>query len=672
MLAAYIGWSELRMCQHSMQPRTFHYNSVNHYNSRWRTFYFNQLITMKKLTIGMAVWQDPKGVWATIQNLRAAHLFQQSRLEQVEFLVVDNNPTSSESMTTQNFCHSIGARYVPYDVRGTSPSRDKVFAESRTPWTMCVDSHLQFGPTFLETALRTIDLNSDNSKNLFQGVLWFDGLSHLATHMNDVWSDQMWGKWGLAWSCKCRKFRFSVVESPELPYQAECRELVSQEPVRKCPQCQKALSMIPYSGHEKTLLDGGCQPLNLHPNEDPFEIPAHGLGMFMCPTDQWLGFHPEARGFGGEEVWYHEKVRANGGRVMCVPGLDWVHYFGPKEQPYPLRLWEKVRNYVLEFNAVGRSLHPIWLHFVSEGHFMDQTRWDYLLESPETRTEWPSDITIAPPQLGGCCVVGNPMEGVDTIEDCFDRVAETPRDLNEHMTELRRLASMCDFVTDVSIRKESLIAFLASEAKQVTTYCPEISDPWVKHALSLSPGKKVVHNFPSGVGSIEPTDMLFLNTIHTFQRLSAELLAYAPNVRRFIVIHNSTVFRDIGEDGKPPGLLEAIRLYCRAHPEWGVVSHTDDQHGLTVLSRDPRDKKPLPSTIQMAASLASSLVGYVASGLASASAELVEARLNVCSLCPQRNDVRCGMCGCFLAEKAKIKNADCPLALWPLDESIST
>jgi hypothetical protein len=56
--------------------------------------------------------------------------------------------------------------------------------------------------------------------------------------------------------------------------------------------------------------------------------------------------------------------------------------------------------------------------------------------------------------------------------------------------------------------------------------------------------------------------------------------------------------------------------------------------------------------------------------------EEVEKRLDVCALCPSRNEGRCAKCGCYLVDapdggpgKAYMREEDggvCPLGKWPI------
>lgn len=85
-----------------------------------------------------------------------------------------------------------------------------------------------------------------------------------------------------------------------------------------------------------------------------------------------------------------------------------------------------------------------------------------------------------------------------------------------------------------------------------------------------------------------------------------------------------------------------------------------------LARRLPIFKARLPGKIEMAGNLAKALAAHVADGLGKVTTEDLQARLEVCTLCPQRRDDRCSVCGCYLAPKAAMRSSDCPLGLWPI------
>ena len=80
-----------------------------------------------------------------------------------------------------------------------------------------------------------------------------------------------------------------------------------------------------------------------------------------------------------------------------------------------------------------------------------------------------------------------------------------------------------------------------------------------------------------------------------------------------IVLHDTRIFGERSEDGGP-GLLEALRAFLRQFLKWSVVYHTQANHGLTVISRNSRDKPALPGRITMAANLTRAVAAHVADG----------------------------------------------------------
>lgn len=80
-----------------------------------------------------------------------------------------------------------------------------------------------------------------------------------------------------------------------------------------------------------------------------------------------------------------------------------------------------------------------------------------------------------------------------------------------------------------------------------------------------------------------------------------------------------------------------------------MVSHSQEGDGLTILSRDNRDKPKLPGKIEMASNFAQAVAKHVADGAAKVDQAILERRLEICTVCDHRNEDRCSVCGCFLA-----------------------
>jgi hypothetical protein len=256
----------------------------------------------KKLTIGMATYDDYDGVYFSLQSLR---LYHPEIVDNVEFLVVDNHPDGPCSDALKSIESSVASyRYVPHRSRVGTSARNVVFEEASGNFVLCIDCHVLIVPGAVKRLLDYFDANPD-TLDLIQGPLLADNLINLSTHFHPEWRAAMYGTWAL----------------------------------------------------------GG---LGREPDAPPFEIPMQGLGLFACRRAVWPGFNSRFRGFGGEEGYIHEKFRQAGGRTLCLPFLRWVHRFNrPLGVPYPNTIEDRVWNYWIGRRELGLPTDDLEKH-VSE------------------------------------------------------------------------------------------------------------------------------------------------------------------------------------------------------------------------------------------------------------------------------------------------------------------
>lgn len=562
-----------------------------------------------KLTIGMATFDDYHGVYFSLQALRMYH-----DLRDVELLVVDNNPASAHGSSTKNLVENWahggtkGARYIPMaDTIGTTAPRQRIFDEARGEWVLCMDSHVLLVPDAIRKLLIYTALNPE-SGDLLHGPLLYDDLVSYSSHFDDVWRSEMWGTWG----------------------------------------------------RDERAAD---------PNGEPFEIPGQGLGLFVCRKDAWLGFNPHFRGFGGEEMYIHTKFRQAGRKVLCLPFLRWGHRFGrPDGVRYPLTRWGKVRNYVLGHLELGLPLDRVYEHFVT-GNLMTEAEWKLLLADPVGAERQPATITAG----------GNKAAAPSSLNMLVDWTKANPRDLEKHADKLRELTADAQHVTALVKRQEWNVFLAAGRPETLIVYNLEDGPlhPAVHRAIKAEQDRGegrftstyTTVNGPAAdsltIAPIAQTDLLVIDTIHQADRLYAELQRHGHRVRQRILIRATGAFGEAGEGGGP-GLFPAMRRWMRENPEWSVVWHTREQYGMTLLSRLPKDKPTIPSKVQMAKNFAASVADHVADGLKTVTAEQLEERLLVCTICEYRAaEDRCSVCGCGLAKKASWRSSECPLGKWP-------
>lgn len=79
--------------------------------------------------------------------------------------------------------------------------------------------------------------------------------------------------------------------------------------------------------------------------------------------------------------------------------------------------------------------------------------------------------------------------------------------------------------------------------------------------------------------------MLFIDTLHTYTQLKAELAIHGNCATKWLVFHDTTTFGVLGEDGQAPGLVKAIDEFQAANPHWKTKIVAANNNGLTVLER---------------------------------------------------------------------------------------
>lgn len=314
----------------------------------------------RKLTVGMATFDDSEGTIWTIEMICLNH---PEVLDEIEFLILDNNPDGKHGKILQDFVKWVTEpiRYIP--VTGTTGTavRTRIFEMAETPYVLCVDSHVAMTPGALRQFIDGMDAGRDEG-NLLQGPMLADNMRVMATHMAQVWRDGMLGIWAMAWRCRCGSTfqtakwedggkNWLEIQTMNLPHRA----------VASCALCDAPFPALRWEGHEKRLEAAGFRPAA---NGGPFEIPAQGLGLFACRKDAWLGFNPRFRHFGGEECYIHEKYRQAGKTTVCLPFLKWWHRFWRiGGAPYPAAWESRIMNYLIGHHELGLEQQPVVDHF---------------------------------------------------------------------------------------------------------------------------------------------------------------------------------------------------------------------------------------------------------------------------------------------------------------------
>lgn len=263
--------------------------------------------TNKLLTIGMSTFDDFEGVFFSVQALRMYHDI--CNTDEVEFVILDNNPKSKEGEETKNFIQGINQKYIEYTGNPSTFNKYKIPDYSSGKYVLIIDSHVLIEQNGINNLLNYYKQNTD-CKDLIQGPLWYNDLKHISTHFEETWRGHMYGIWAT---------------------------------------------------------DNDNYNLGL-----PFEIPMQGMGLLSFEKTAWGGINNNFIGFGGEEGYIAEKFKQWGGKNICLPNLKWMHRFGrPRGAPYRLTLEDRVWNYFIGWlelydDVEHQKIKDIYNHFKNE------------------------------------------------------------------------------------------------------------------------------------------------------------------------------------------------------------------------------------------------------------------------------------------------------------------
>jgi hypothetical protein len=171
------------------------------------------------------------------------------------------------------------------------------------------------------------------------------------------------------------------------------------------------------------------------------------------------------------------------------------------------------------------------------------------------------------------------------VEAIYQRALESDSDIKVHLPILKQYTEKCDTVTEFGFRRgESTAAFFAAYPRSI------VSVDWDKSPFEVDfrrireytyLDKDIKFSFKNADtldATIEMTDLLFIDTFHTYEHLFLELMKHADSVNHFILIHDT-------EEPSCPGLFHAIEDFLLDNPWWNLEVRVRERPGLTVLVR---------------------------------------------------------------------------------------
>jgi len=174
-------------------------------------------------------------------------------------------------------------------------------------------------------------------------------------------------------------------------------------------------------------------------------------------------------------------------------------------------------------------------------------------------------------------------------------------DINEHLPTLKSYSEKYNHITEMGVRwGSSTIAFLEGGTSKLISYDIQITNE-IKYIIDLSKTieTEFIFNERDTLSiDIETTDVLFIDTLHTYNQLYNELTKHSEKVKHHILLHDTISFREKDEvlynhasdlvknmSNTKKGLYAAVIDFISTNNDWYIEKEYDNNNGLMVLSR---------------------------------------------------------------------------------------
>jgi hypothetical protein len=202
------------------------------------------------------------------------------------------------------------------------------------------------------------------------------------------------------------------------------------------------------------------------------------------------------------------------------------------------------------------------------------------------------------------------------VDDMYEQAltAEYSVDIREHLSTLKEYAAKCETVTELGVRwVVSTWALLAGRPKALRSFD-------IVHISSYGKSEEEIKKAAADINvsfsfynenvliteNIIETDLLFIDTLHSYKQLKMELKIHADKVKKYLIFHDVVTFGEADEAvvAESHDWPENLKEYFRSLPEghginkaivelltedrsWRAERLFSNNNGLLILSRLP-------------------------------------------------------------------------------------
>ena len=210
-----------------------------------------------------------------------------------------------------------------------------------------------------------------------------------------------------------------------------------------------------------------------------------------------------------------------------------------------------------------------------------------------------------------CHAVENVENKESALQQMYEHHCNNYSDIYEHIPVLYQLSRECSSIVEIGVRSMvstwGILYGLSHSPYDQRSYIgvdlefPPSSQFHLAKTLSEDNGINFTFWRMNDMQiELEPTDMLFIDSLHTYCHLTYELEAFSSKVQKYICLHDTSdpwgnrddieYYGDYSEypasyDRTKRGLWPAVEDFLQRHPEWSLLERRTNNHGFTILER---------------------------------------------------------------------------------------
>jgi hypothetical protein len=183
----------------------------------------------------------------------------------------------------------------------------------------------------------------------------------------------------------------------------------------------------------------------------------------------------------------------------------------------------------------------------------------------------------------------------------YEAACRKPSAIQPHLSRLRDLASGCTLAVEFGVKRAASSSALLLGASCLISY-DLVPTPEAQRLHGLLRYRWDYHIGDSRYAPAVDCELLFIDSLHTYEQCRDELTRHADLVSRYLVFHDTITFGSIGAAGESGqhrwiytpgqavpkealGIRPAIDELMMRDRSWHIRAHYTDSHGLLVLER---------------------------------------------------------------------------------------